>query len=46
MAAGIGEMCGGSKNDAVFVPDFTFFSSGECPATAYATPIFVEVLLI
>ena len=43
MAAGIGEMGGGSKKDAVFVPDFTFFSSGECPATAYATPIFVDV---
>lgn len=28
---------------AVFVPDFTFFSSGECPATAGATPIFVDV---
>ena len=32
------------RNDAVFVPDFTFFSSGECPATAGATPIFVDVL--
>ena len=29
--------------DAVFVPDFTFFSSGECPATVGATPIFVDV---
>lgn len=29
--------------DAVFVPDFTFFSSGECPATIGATPIFVDV---
>lgn len=29
--------------DAVFVPDFTFFSSGECPAYAGATPIFVDV---
>ncbi|MBQ6207860.1 MAG: DegT/DnrJ/EryC1/StrS family aminotransferase [Oscillospiraceae bacterium] len=29
--------------DAVFVPDFTFFSSGECPAFAGATPIFVDV---
>lgn len=36
-AAGIGE------GDAVFVPDFTFFSSGECPATVGATPIFVDV---
>ena len=30
-------------NDAVFVPDFTFFSSGECPAYEGATPIFVDV---
>lgn len=30
--------------DAVFVPDFTFFSSGECPATAGAIPVFVDVL--
>ena len=37
-AAGIG------AGDAVFVPDFTFFSSGECPATVGATPIFVDVL--
>ncbi len=37
MAWGIG------KGDAVFVPDFTFFSSGECPATVGATPIFVDV---
>lgn len=29
--------------DAVFVPDFTFFSSGECPAYEGATPIFVDV---
>lgn len=29
--------------DAVFVPDFTFFSSGECPAVEGATPIFVDV---
>ena len=29
--------------DAVFVPDFTFFSSGECPAYVGATPIFVDV---
>ena len=35
--------------DAVFVPDFTFFSSGECPAyeevvaAVGATPIFVNV---
>ena len=31
------------KDDAVFVPDFTFFSSGECPAYAGATPVFVDV---
>lgn len=37
MAWGIG------KGDAVFVPDFTFFSSGECPAGVGATPIFVDV---
>lgn len=36
-AWGIGE------GDAVFVPDFTFFSSGECPAIVGATPIFVDV---
>lgn len=29
--------------DAVFVPDFTFFSSGECPALAGAVPVFVDV---
>ncbi len=29
--------------DAVFVPDFTFFSSGECPADEGAIPIFVDV---
>ena len=37
MAWGIGQ------GDAVFVPDFTFFSSGECPAYEGATPIFVDV---
>lgn len=31
------------KGHAVFVPDFTFFSSGECPADEGATPIFVDV---
>ncbi len=31
------------SGDAVFVPDFTFFSSGECPADEGATPIFVDV---
>lgn len=35
---------GVGTGDAVFVPDFTFFSSGECPAAAGATPIFVDVL--
>ena len=34
---------GVGDGDAVFVPDFTFFSSGECPATVGATPIFVDV---
>lgn len=29
--------------DAVFVPDFTFFSSGECPTGLGATSIFVDV---
>lgn len=31
------------KGDAVFVPDFTFFSTGESPADEGATPIFVDV---
>lgn len=31
------------KGDAVFVPDFTFFASGEAPAFCGATPIFVDV---
>ena len=35
--------CGIGAGDAVFVPDFTFFSSGECPASAGATPVFVNV---
>lgn len=43
MAAGIGEAGGGSKRDVVFVPDFTFFSSGECPASVGAIPVFVDV---
>lgn len=38
MAWGIGE------GDAVIVPDFTFFSSGEVVSTVGATPIFVDVL--
>lgn len=29
--------------DAVFVPDFTFFASGEAPASVGATPVFVDV---
>ena len=37
MAWGVG------AGDAVFVPDFTFFASGECPAGVGATPIFVDV---
>ena len=43
MAAHVGEAGGGDRKDAVFVPDFTFFSSGECPASVGATPIFVDV---
>lgn len=31
------------EGDAVFVPDFTFFSSGEVVSTVGATPIFVDV---
>lgn len=34
---------GVGPGDAVFVPDFTFFSSGECPAALGATPVFVDV---
>jgi len=37
MAWGIG------KGDAGFVPGFTFFSSGECPALTGAVPVFVDV---
>lgn len=37
MAWGIGE------GDAVFVPDFTFFSSGEVVSAMGATPVFVDV---
>lgn len=37
MAWGIG------KGDAVFVPDFTFFSSGEVVSLVDATPIFVDI---
>ena len=31
------------EGDAIFVPDFTFFSTGECPAYERATPIYVDV---
>jgi len=31
------------RGDAVFVPDFTFFSSGEIVSFAGATPVFVDV---
>lgn len=31
------------RGDAVFVPDFTFFSSGEVVSAVGATPIFVDV---
>lgn len=37
MALNVGE------GDAVFVPDFTFFSTGECPAYEGAAPIFVDI---
>ena len=37
MAWGIG------KDDAVFVPDFTFFSSGEVVPLVGATPVFVDI---
>jgi dTDP-4-amino-4,6-dideoxygalactose transaminase len=37
MAWGVGE------GDAVFVPDFTFFSSGEVASAVGATPVFVDV---
>lgn len=37
MAWGVG------PGDAVFVPDFTFFASGEAPALLGATPVFVDV---
>ena len=37
MAWGIG------SGDAVFVPDFTFFSSGEVVSAVGATPVFVDV---
>jgi len=31
------------KDDAVFVPDFTFFSSGEVVPLVGATPVFVDI---
>lgn len=31
------------KGDAVFVPDFTFFSTGEVVSAVGATPVFVDV---
>lgn len=31
------------KGDAVFVPDFTFFSSGEVISLVGATPVFVDI---
>ena len=31
------------EGEAVFVPDFTFFASGECSALEGATPVFVDV---
>ena len=31
------------KGDAVFVPDFTFFSSGEVVPLVGATPVFVDI---
>lgn len=34
---------GVGKDDAVFVPDFTFFSSGEVVPMVGATPVFVDV---
>lgn len=37
MAWGVG------SGDAVFVPDFTFFSSGEVVSSVNATPVFVDV---
>lgn len=37
------EAWGIGPGDAVFVPDFTFFSSGECPAYEGATTVYVDV---
>lgn len=32
-----------TRKDAVFVPDFTFFASAECPAAEGATCVFVDI---
>lgn len=32
-----------SSGDAVFVPDFTYFSTGECVSNVGATPLFIDV---
>lgn len=37
------KVMGLSENNAVFVPDFTFFSSGECPASLGLPTYFVDV---
>lgn len=34
---------GVGKGDAVFVPDFTFFASAECPAAEGTTCVFVDI---
>ena len=34
---------GVKENDAVFIPDFTFFATGEVVSFAGATPVFVDV---
>ncbi len=34
---------GVGEGDAVFVPDFTFFSSGEVVSAVKATPVFVDI---
>lgn len=34
---------GVGPGDAIFVPDFTFFASGECPAAEGATCVFVDI---
>jgi len=37
MAWGVG------AGDAVFVPDFTYFSTGECVSNVGATPLFIDI---